>query len=95
MGGGVGLLDYDVDGILDIFFANGSHLPQGLMNPKEGRYSNRLYRGLGKGEFEDTTRVAGLAGSTYAMGVATGDYNNDGYDDLYVTGFRTNFPLPQ
>ena len=90
MGGGVGLLDYDVDGILDIFFANGSHLPQGLMNPKEGRYSNRLYRGLGNGEFEDTTQVAGLAGRTYAMGVATGDYNNDGYVDLYVTGFRAN-----
>lgn len=91
MGGGVGLLDYDGDGVLDIFFANGCLLPQGLRAAKAGNYSNRLYRGVGNGRFDDTTRVAGVAGSGYGMGVATGDYNNDGYVDLYVTGFGANF----
>ena len=63
MGGGVGLLDYDFDGILDILLRTVLTC-QGLVDTKEGKYSNRLYRGLGNGKFEDTTRVAGLAAST-------------------------------
>src|SRR5271166_403918 len=79
---GVALLDYDNDGYLDVYFVNGAALPS---LRKEGpAYWNRLYHNNGDGTFTDVTARAGLAGAGYGMGVAVGDYDNDGWPDLYV-----------
>jgi len=95
MGSGVALFDYDGDGRLDIFFANGARIddpmPAGTLPIKDGpRYWNRLYRQKPDGRFEDTTAAAGLAGAGYGQGVAVGDYDNDGDEDLYVAGVFGN-----
>ncbi len=83
MGGGVGLIDFDGDGRLDIYFVNGCPLP---FDPKAPPRPNRLYRNRGDGTFEDVTARAGVGGLGYGMGCAVGDYDNDGHDDLFVTG---------
>jgi len=95
MGSGVALFDYDNDGRLDIFLVNGAPLadptPKGTIPQKAGpKYWNRLYHQKADGTFEDVTEKAGLQGTGYDMGVAVGDYDNDGYDDLYVTGYGGN-----
>ncbi len=95
MGSGVALFDYDNDGRLDIFFANGAPLsdptPKGTIPQKTGPACwNRLYHQKPDGAFEDVTEKAGLTGIGYDMGVAVGDYDNDGYDDLYVTAYGGN-----
>lgn len=96
MGGGVAVLDFDNDGLLDVFFVNGAPLHgtpsiSTISGPKTLVNANRLYRGKGDGTFADVTRSAGLEGKGYGMGVATGDYNNDGYVDLYVTTLGRNY----
>jgi enediyne biosynthesis protein E4 len=95
MGSGVALFDADGDGRLDIFFVNGAAIrdpmPSGAMPVKDGpRYWNRLYQQREDGHFEDVTARAGLAGAGYGQGVAVGDYDNDGHEDLYVTGLGGN-----
>jgi hypothetical protein len=95
MGGGVGVLDYDNDGRLDLFFVNGAALadpmPRGAKADKQDpRYHNRLYKQLADGRFEDVTDRAGVRGTGYGMGVAVGDYDNDGDADMYVTGYGSN-----
>jgi len=95
MGSGVALFDYDNDGRLDIFVVNGAPLtdpmPKGGIPQKSGAGSwNRLYHQKSDGTFEDVTAAAGLQGSGYGMGVAVGDYDNDGYEDLYVTAVGGN-----
>jgi hypothetical protein len=95
MGAGVALFDYDNDGRLDIFLVNGAPLddptPLGTIPKKTGpTFWNRLYHQKAGGTFEDVTQKAGLQGEGYGMGVAVGDYDNDGYEDLYVTGFGGN-----
>ena len=98
MGGGVALFDYDNDGRLDIFFTNGALLsdpmPEGRRPDKsEKKFWNRLYHQNADGTFTDVTERAGLTGvlqNYYNMGVAVGDYDNDGFEDLYVTGFGGN-----
>jgi enediyne biosynthesis protein E4 len=98
MGGGVALLDYDNDGRLDIFFTNGSHLSdpmaKGERSDKSDRkFWNRLYHQNSDGTFSDVTEKAGLTGmpqNRYNMGVAVGDFDNDGFEDLYVTAFDGN-----
>ncbi len=83
MPGGVAVFDYDNDGFLDIYFLNGAPQPSLVKSGPE--WWNRLYHNLGNWKFEDVTEKAGLAGEGYAMGVAAGDYDNDGWTDLLVT----------
>ena len=98
MGGGVALLDYDNDSRLDIFFTNGAliadPMPDGKIPDKSNKkFWNRLYHQNTDGTFTDVTERAGLTGMTqgyYSMGVAVGDYDNDGFEDLYVTGYGGN-----
>jgi hypothetical protein len=92
MGSGVALFDYDNDGRLDIFFANGARIDdptaKGTIPQKDGpKYWNRLFHQKSDGTFEDVTEKAGLSGVGYSTGVAVGDYDNDGYDDLFVAGY--------
>ncbi len=86
--GGVGVFDCDNDGLLDIYFANGAHLP--TLEKANPSFHNRLYRNLGGRRFADVTADAGVAGAGYSMGVAAGDYDNDGWVDIYVAGVRRN-----
>jgi len=85
MGGGVAFLDFDGDGLQDIFFVNGGETPHGKNG---GPVRNALYRNLGNGKFEDVAAKAGLDHiDFYGMGAAVGDFDNDGFADIYVTGF--------
>ena len=88
MAGGVALFDYNNDGWLDIFLTNGAAIPS--LEKTDPSYWNRLYRNNGDGSFTDVTEKAGVQGVGYSMGVAAGDYDNDGFVDLYVTGFNRN-----
>lgn len=96
MGGGVAMLDYDKDGRLDLFFVNGAALSDPMPgngpapDKRDRRFHNRLYRQTADRRFEDTTSRAGVAGTGYGMGVAAGDYDNDGDPDLYVTAYGGN-----
>ncbi len=95
MGSGVGLFDYDNDGRLDIFAVNGAPLtdptPRGAIPQKSGpQHWNRLFHQKPDGTFEDVTEKAGLQGVGYGFGVAIGDYDNDGFEDLYVTSYGEN-----
>ena len=82
MGAGVAFLDYDRDGDQDLFFVNSSYWPKHEVQPAP---TQALYRNDGKGHFEDVTKAAGLDKTFYGQGVAVGDYDNDGDEDLYVT----------
>jgi hypothetical protein len=95
MGSGVALFDYDNDGRLDIFLVNAAPLsdptPKGTVPEKTGpKYWNRLFHQKSDGTFEDVTEKAGLQGTGFGMGVAVGDYDNDGFEDLYVTAYGGN-----
>ena len=98
MGGGVALLDYDNDGRLDVFFTNGAKIedpmPAGKLPDKsDPRFWNRLYRQNPDGTFSDVTeraRLTGMPQNRYGMGAAVGDYDNDGFPDLYVTNYGGN-----
>src|ERR1700688_1385730 len=98
MPGGVALFDYNNDGLLDIFLVNVGKITESLRVPEnfnrsDPRYWNRLSRQNRDGSFADVTRAAGLANAgngNYGMGVAVGDYDNDGYPDLYVTSYGKN-----
>jgi hypothetical protein len=98
MPGGVAMFDYNNDGLLDIFLVNGGRITEGLHVPENfergnPRYWNRLYRQNRDGGFLDVTQAAGLANAgngNYGMGVAVGDYDNDGNPDLYVTSYGKN-----
>ena len=87
MGGGGAFLDYNRDGRLDIFLVNsGCHKFSGSCTPG----SHALYRQNADGKFEDVTQAAGIRTQGYGIGVAVGDYDNDGYPDLYITGVGRN-----
>ena len=98
MPGGAALFDYNNDGLLDIFLVNGGKIGTGLHVPedfdrRDPRYWNRLYRQNRDGSFTDVTESAGLANAgngNYGMGVAVGDYDNDGFPDLFVTNYGKN-----
>ena len=88
MAGGVAVFDYNRDGRPDIFFTNGANLA--TLTKDSPKYSNRLFRNDGNGVFTDVTAQAHLAGSGFDSGVAVGDYDNDGYPDLFVAGVHHN-----
>jgi hypothetical protein len=86
MGAGVGWLDYDQDGFLDAFFVNSGYTP--LFHPPEPPQP-ALYHNNGDGTFTDVTSSSGIhSDGTFFFGVAVGDYDNDGYPDIYMTGYR-------
>lgn len=86
--GGLGVIDFDGDGWPDLFCVNGAALPSLVKTGPE--YWNRLYRNNRDGTFSDVTEKAGLGGQGYGMGVAVGDYNNDGHEDLFIAGVHGN-----
>ena len=95
MGSGVAAFDFDNDGLLDLFFTNGAPIPdpspKGTVPVKSSPADwNRLYRQKKDGTYEDVTEKAGLTGTGYSLGVAVGDYDNDGYEDLFVTSYGGN-----
>ncbi len=92
-GSGCAFLDFDGDGLMDLYLVNGRYL-EGISDPdsrfKTVRTTSRLYRNKGDGTFEDVTEKAGVGASGYGMGVAVGDFDNDGHPDIYVTNFGKN-----
>jgi enediyne biosynthesis protein E4 len=90
MCGGVAIFDYDNDGKMDIFFANGAHFPD--LTKTDPSYYNRLYHNRGDGTFEDVTEKAGLTGAKlgFSFGVAIGDYDNDGNEDIFIANAGAN-----
>lgn len=102
MGSGVAVLDFDNDGLSDLFFVNSCTWPEAGIEPKKPEKpetlpqrtgqpakTQKLYRNAGNGKFEDATEKAGLADVFYGQGVAAGDIDNDGDPDLLVTGLNT------
>ena len=95
MGSGVALFDCDNDGRLDLYLVNGAPFsdpePKGSIPQKTGpEYWNRMYHQKPDGTFEDITEKSGLQGVGYGMGVAVADYDNDGYEDLFVSAYGGN-----
>jgi hypothetical protein len=90
-GAGAAFLDYDQDGFIDLYVCNGTWV-KGLNSGEKPKVmpGNHLYHNRGDGTFEDVTRKAGVGGPWYSMGVTVGDYNNDGFPDMYVSNYGTN-----
>jgi enediyne biosynthesis protein E4 len=85
---GVGLFDYDRDGYLDVYLVSGAAIPS--LQKESPAYWNRLFHNNHDGTFTDVTEKAGVAGTGYGMGVAVGDYDNDGWPDLFVANVTGN-----
>jgi hypothetical protein len=95
MGGGVAIFDFDNDGRMDLFFTNGAALRQSmskddLPDKTQPRFWNRLFQQKPDGTFKDVTERAGLKGVGYSMGAAAADYDNDGFVDLFVSGYKAD-----
>jgi hypothetical protein len=95
MGSGIGIFDYDNDGRMDLFFTNGAALKQSmskddLPDKTQPQYWNRLFQQKADGTFTDVTERAGLKGAGYSMGIAAADYDNDGFVDLFVSGYKAD-----
>ena len=90
MCGGVAVLDYDQDGLMDLYFTNGAKLPE--LKKTGPEFHSLLLRNKGDGTFEDVTAKAGLTGAQmdFSFGVAAADYDNDGYPDLFVANAGRN-----
>jgi enediyne biosynthesis protein E4 len=88
MAGGVALLDYNGDGLLDIYMVNGADMPS--LEKRGAQYKNRLFRNNGNLTFTDVTDEARVAGTGYGIGVAVADYDNDGHPDIFVANVNRN-----
>lgn len=86
-GGGVAALDYDGDSWADVYFTQGGDWPP---KPEQTKYLDRLFRNLGNEQFADVTTASGLGDASYSHGVAVGDYDSDGFPDLYVCNIGSN-----
>src|ERR1700679_2468251 len=86
-GSGAAIIDYDRDGWPDIFLVNGTNLPDDKTANKQDKPTNHLFHNNHDGTFTDVTAKAGLVSTGWGQGACVGDYDNDGYDDLYVTGY--------
>ena len=85
---GVALFDYDGDGYLDVYLVNGAEIPS--LEKTSSAYWNRLFHNNHDGTFTDVTEKAGVAGAGYGMGVAIGDYDNDGRPDIFLANVTGN-----
>jgi enediyne biosynthesis protein E4 len=85
---GIGLIDYNRDGFPDVYVVNGASIPS--MKKESAKYYNRLFCNNGDGTFTDVTQKAGVAGAGYGMGMAVGDYDNDGWPDLFLANVTDN-----
>jgi len=94
-GGGAAFLDYNMDGFIDIYACSGTWVEGFIKSdkPAEVPGGNKLFRNKGDGTFEDVTKKAGVGGPWYSMGVSSGDFNNDGYPDLYLSNYGPNVLL--
>ena len=91
VGGGATFLDYDQDGFIDIYTCSGTWLKGFSKSEKPSNAStNHLYHNLKDGTFEEVTEKAGVGGPWYSMGVTVGDFNNDGFPDIYVSNYGPN-----
>ena len=91
VGGGAVFLDYDQDGYIDLYMSNGTHIKGFSDEHKpDGKPHNKLYRNLGNGTFADVTRKAGVGDMGYGMGMTVGDFDNDGYPDIYISNYGPN-----
>ena len=90
-GAGAAFIDYDQDGFIDLYVCNGTWLKSLSSEAKPDKMpGNHLYHNRGDGTYEDVTKKAGVGGPWYSMGVTVGDFNNDGYPDLYVSNYGKN-----
>jgi enediyne biosynthesis protein E4 len=89
-GSGVAILDYDNDGWPDIFLVNGTNLPGTTSSSSQTKPTNHLFHNNHDGTFTDVTVKAGLVSTGWGQGACVGDYDNDGFDDIYVTGYGKN-----
>lgn len=91
VGGGAAFLDYDQDGFIDIYMSSGTWIEGFSKSEKPEKLpENRLYRNRKDGTFEDVTKKAGVGGPWYSMGITIGDFNNDGYPDIYISNYGPN-----
>jgi len=92
--GGAAFLDYDKDGYIDLYVTSGTWKEGLSSGPRPDKLpGNHLYHNMKDGTFEDVTRKAGVGGPWYSMGVTIGDFNNDGFPDIYITNYGPNVLL--
>ena len=91
MGGGVAFLDFDNDGNQDLAFVNSADWPWNLKSDMQP--TSKLYRGRGDGTFEDVSQATGFTPSLFGMGIAVGDFDGDGWPDVFITGVGKNLLL--
>lgn len=87
MGGGIGVIDFDVDGRPDLYFPQGCSLPP---DAEDQTHLDRLYRNIGGGKFADMTGKTGITENRYGQGITVGDYDSDGFDDVLVGNYGRN-----
>jgi len=89
VGGGTVFLDYNLDGYIDLYLSNGAFI-EGFSDGKPETLKNHLYKNNGNGTYEDVTDKAGVGHEGYGMGMSVGDFDNDGYPDIYISNYGPN-----